>query len=77
MAQNFQKPSIGRVVHYVHVDDLAKPKPRILPALIIKVYDDEELVDLKAFDVENDYGVKQVPFDEDGEQGTWNWPPRV
>lgn len=79
------KPSIGRIVHYVL--PVSKNAGAHRPAIIVKINDDNaETVNLKVFtDGLNegsayitDTWVPDVEQDEeDADGGTWHWPERV
>jgi hypothetical protein len=82
-----QKPSIGRIVHYVL--DSGQSKGQHRPAMIVRVWSDT-CVQLTVFtDWSNDFGPDQhggggilwrpsVTLDETGEKpGTYHWPERV
>jgi hypothetical protein len=73
------KPSIGRVVHYVISKEVH------LPATITSVKNsEEEIVNLflmndpeipRRYDLEK--GVVNCRHDEEANPGTWHWPERV
>lgn len=72
-----QKPSIGRIVHYVNLGDRdGKYPPETQAALITKVNDDGT-VDLKIFYRTGIFDRPRVAFSETPERGSWSWPPRV
>ena len=89
-AEPAQKPSIGRIVHYVL--DSGQSKGQHRPAMIVRVWSDT-CVQLTVFtDWSNDFGPDQhggggilwrpsAAQDEGGENprsiGTWHWPERV
>ncbi len=75
-----QKPSIGRVVHFVPSDD--EPLAHY-PAIILRTTSDSDRVDLVVFGMgAGATPWEKVPFAEKGEDGvlpsyTWHWPERV
>ena len=78
-----QKPSIGRVVHYV---SYGTPKgeysSRCVAAIITDVKDDEDgevVVRLKIFNTDGEFNspwLKEKEVDKK-EGGSWHWPERV
>jgi hypothetical protein len=74
-----QRPTIGRIVHYVVDRDLGEHRP----AIVTHVWDDT-LCNLQVFtDGQNDqselgmFWQSSVENDEDyKETGTWHWPER-
>lgn len=79
---NFPRPSIGRIVHYVSDGNH-------FPAIVTEVSVDRETVDLVFFDAwsASSQGVtfaalevKHAPIDATGQRsaldGTWHWPER-
>ncbi len=72
-----QKPSVGRVVHYVST---ASTQHKHLCAHVCDVPDASESVNLRVFslDGESAWGRTNVPHDEERKApGTWHWPERV
>lgn len=82
-----QKPSIGRIVHYVLAErDSTTSFGRTRPAIIVDLVEDgskDGLVNLQVF---TNGGIDQLPpvqhcknivHDESAKQGTWHWPPFV
>lgn len=77
-----QKPSIGRIVHFV-LPAMRSGPARHRPAVITMVYSDT-CVNLRILFDANDpeiYGEredrrKSVVLDERGEPHTWHWPER-
>lgn len=65
-----QKPSIGRIVHYL-LDG-----PESIPAVIIRVEPDGERCLLFVMYVDG-YYTTLAPYSETPALGHWNWPPRV
>lgn len=62
-----QKPSIGRIVHYVNHDG------RHLAAIVTKVND--STIHIGVFD-DSYVVVKYVDYDESAGSNTWHWPER-
>lgn len=72
-----QKPSIGRVVILKHASSKKPGEPLLSsPALVLRVHEDGETVDLVVFMVN-----KSTVFRDRVEKGNsleqWNWPERV
>lgn len=83
-----QKPSIGRVVHYVLNEGRNAGEHR--PAFVVKVWGDQpdSLVQLQVFTDSNPASDSNdclpqvlwktsVKLDADAAPGTWHWPERV
>lgn len=85
-----QKPTVGRIVHYVLPDGRSAGHTR--PAIVVRVWGgtdgghDMPLIQLQVFtDGRNDgdeyaSGIAwktSVHYDADGAPGTWRWPPRA
>ena len=83
MTENIiQKPSLGRVVHYVSrgsADGRFAPKPRA--AIITEVLDSIDpaapAVSLSVFNPTGLFFDTEVPYSPDYKPGHWSWPPRV
>jgi hypothetical protein len=81
-----QKPSIGRIVHYVLTSGPSKGEHR--PGIIVRVWSDD-LVQLQVFtdnNAQNGFYNDQLPcplwatsvkYDESNAEGTWHWPEYV
>ncbi|MFD7990729.1 hypothetical protein [Streptomyces mexicanus] len=81
-----QKPSVGRIVHYVsHASRNGEYSPQCRAAIVTEVADDDRFVGLAVF---NPTGIFFRPLSEGGCQhieqkfgvvdgGTWHWPERV
>lgn len=77
-----QKPSIGRIVHYVsYGTPKGEYKSRCIAAIITDVKQDdanETIVRLKIFNPDGDFNSPWLKQDEkDHYGGTWHWPERV
>ncbi len=81
-----QKPSIGRVVHYVLTDDqfpqkIEKNPHR--PALIVNAVPNAMIANLTVFlDGMNDgdkksFSLGSIHYSENHEPGTWHWPEQI
>lgn len=76
------KPTVGRVVHFV---DENKKGPFLGHVIEIKTEDDPEKSNSFSFvnlDVHLTYkdGITRfynIPYDSDGNAGTWRYPPRL
>ncbi|MET0416047.1 MAG: hypothetical protein ABW022_08505 [Actinoplanes sp.] len=67
-----QKPSVGRIVHYVQYDG-----SKCCPAIVTEV-EGEFTVGLHVFTTDRgSFGQDESPYSEDREHGTWHWPERV
>jgi hypothetical protein len=67
--------TVGAVVHYVHVGELAGVKLQIIAALVTQVNDDGTAGLKLLFPV----GVKDYPaepYSETYRRGCWSWPPK-
>lgn len=77
------KPSVGRIVHYVLSESESSPELKnnnatVLPAVIVRVWS-ETCVNLKV-SVDGhqvDVWKTSVLFSEEPKPGFWSWPPRV
>jgi len=79
------KPTIGRIVHYVSLEDVdGKYPPEVQAAIITKVKalpawepntreEDRYFVSLHVFYDTGDFFVRRVPFSGDYERGHWTW----
>lgn len=72
-----QKPSVGRIVHYVNLGDRDGKFPPKTQAAVITGLNDDGSVDLKIFYRSGIFDRQRVAFSKIGERGCWNWPPRV
>lgn len=86
-----QKPSIGRIVHYVLPSGPSRGEHR--PGIIVRVWPESETyggtVQLQVFtdnNAQNGFYNDQLPcplwatsvkYDESGTEGTWHFPERV
>lgn len=82
MALTEQKPSIGRIVHYVLTE--GESRGEIRPAIIVRVLDAEKyFVNLRLFlDLGNDSAsqpdfIGEAILGDRDNPGTWFWPPMV
>ncbi|MBZ5578231.1 MAG: hypothetical protein LAP40_16840 [Acidobacteriia bacterium] len=81
------KPTIGRIVHFVQPDKYDAGKQKMLPAMIVAVWNDT-CVNLQVFTD----GTNSEPCEHDGvkwvtsstldasdapQPRTWHWPPKV
>lgn len=81
-----QKPSIGRIVHYV---SYGTPKgeynSRCVAAIITDVREVEDGVNmpsaiearLKIFNPDGDFNSPWLRYSENNSTGSWHWPERV
>lgn len=74
-----QKPSVGRIVHYM---SYGTPKGEYTPmcraAVITRVPGDaDESIDLCVLNPEGLFFNRNVSYSDDHEGGTWHWPERV
>jgi hypothetical protein len=83
-----QKPSVGRIVHYVMPIRYGRARGEVRPAIIVRVFPGEtDKVQLQVFTDGSNDGLEcvlgivwetSVHHDEAGKAlGTWHWPPRV
>lgn len=76
-----QKPSVGRVVHYVSFGTPGGEYPSVCRAAVITEADSEPGVTAVGLAVLNPTGMffnRDVKQSEGGhEGGTWHWPERV
>lgn len=76
------KPSIGRIVHYV-LPNSHNNKGEIRPAVIVRIRSDTcvslcVFLDKSNDHILNDQDMSSVTLDPEGKQPrSWNWPPRV
>lgn len=72
-----QKPSIGRIVHYLSYGSVGGKYPPATRAAIVATDPDpsDGAVDLVVFNPEGFFFNRKVRFGS--EPGTWHWPPRV
>jgi hypothetical protein len=74
-----QKPSIGRIVHYlrpVSLGHVQRESP--VPAVITKTETDDATCHLYIMsDLFGCYFELSVPYAESPTPGHWSWPPRV
>lgn len=81
-----QKPSVGRIVHYVYdTDDASEVRPAIITrvnrdgTVNLRVFLDFEDVFSNGECDEHDMATHQqnVPYNPVALPGCWTWPPRV
>lgn len=82
-----QKPSVGRIVHFVPPQECTAPATlAFYPAIITQVNEKppvgirmEPIVtcELATFGPNSLYFQHGIPFSEEPKPGHWNWPPRV
>jgi len=80
-----EKPSVGRMVHYVSYGTPGGEYPSVCRAAIISevivnpVVEgvNETKVSLVVLNPEGLFFNKNVPYSEDRQGGTWHWPERV
>lgn len=86
-----QKPSVGRIVHYVMPPRHEGAPPAVRPAIVVHVWSESgayplPLVQLQVFvdgtndGAEHTSGVAwrtSVRYDPEGAPGTWHWPARA
>lgn len=77
-----QKPSIGRIVHFIPSNEICADEGVDRVAAIITAVESDSMVNLKAFFDNSFRSVRcvSVPFKDvcDVESGYyWEWPPRV
>jgi hypothetical protein len=74
-----QKPSVGRIVHYMargSADGVFKPECRA--AIITEVSgDNSEWISLCILNPTGLFFTHRVPFEDNKNPGTWHWPERV
>jgi hypothetical protein len=67
-----QKPSVGRVVHYVRLD------AECLAAMVTETYGDSDAVGLAVFGSTGIWFDRTVLHDETGKSiRSWHWPERT
>lgn len=76
---NTKPPSLGRIVLFR--PDKTRIDKKVRPAMIIDVYaddhrKDEDRVQLQVFTPSGDIYL-DAKWSEQGDEGTWFWPPRV
>ncbi|MGE5612664.1 MAG: hypothetical protein ACM3UO_00115 [Bacillota bacterium] len=75
-----QKPSVGRVVHYVARGSADGKFPSVCRAAIVTEVSDIASKPIVSLAVLNPTGVFfdiNVAYDEQQAPGTWHWPERV
>lgn len=79
-----QKPSVGRIVHYVshgtpvREDGSQAYKSKCRAAIVTDVYRDGEMIAIVVFNPEGMFFNTTVNHDEENHDGgTWHWPERV
>jgi hypothetical protein len=72
------KPTIGRIVHYVNLGDSQGLYPPECQAAIITGVNEDGTVALHIFYRTGDFYMQDVEFSEDTQQRrSWHWPERV
>ena len=73
------KPTIGRIVHFFN-----KPESEARAAMVTRVYEDSEAVDLTVFNpptaqkhTADNLALMKVTTAEDSARGYWKWPERI
>lgn len=76
-----QKPSVGRIVHYVSYGTPGGEYTKECRAAVVTAVDDEDegLVSLCVLNPTGQFFNRNLPMDESDEPsgGTWHWPERV
>lgn len=77
-----QKPSIGRIVHYVSYGTPGGEYGQECRAAVINfvadsLEDGTAIVRLTVFNPEGLFFTKELPYSEEQKGGTWHWPERV
>jgi hypothetical protein len=76
-----QKPSVGRIVHYVSYGTPGgEYKSQCRAALVTEVndnLDDQNRVGLAVLNPTGLFFDQDLPYSEGHEGGTWHWPERV
>ncbi len=70
------KPSIGRIVHYVSMGHSLGTYSSTCRAAIITDVRDEVTVSLAAFSGKGIWFYENITLDESKAGGTWHWPER-
>ena len=75
--QEWQPPSVGRMVHYVSYGTPGgEYASECRAAVVASVLDDASTCRLVVFNPEGIY-FNTVPYSEEKKGGTWHWPERV
>lgn len=76
-----QKPSVGRIVHYVSYGTPGGEYPKACRAAIVtEIHEGTEAVGLAVLNPEGMFFNRTVPFNGGNNGpagGTWHWPERV
>ena len=71
-----QKPSIGRIMHYVsYGTPKGEYKSRCVAAIITDVENNK--VRLKIFNPDGDFNSPWLEESKDNMPGSWHWPERI